>query len=187
MNNKKTLIKIIHSILIIVTTIMCVISLINASPANDGVNENLTSFINFSYIVALVASIFYLLSGYKKNSASYYKITIGLLMLAQALYIVNMFYSNMMIAEILLHVISLILIVVLASVKDFGKKNSNIVVILLALCRIVLLIISYNHLSSLGNLSITNLCTEISNLLFVGTIGLMVDAKYEDKRERGRQ
>lgn len=183
--DKYSSLKIVHVLLIVVAAAMCIVNLVSSDVSGNARVTNITGIIVFSNIIVLSVSLFYLLMGYKKNSATYYKMTMSFLVFSQTLYIVNqMSYIVTPIGESFLHIIALLIMVSIAIGKDLGKKNTSLLVLLLALCRITLFVITYIKLSSLGNASLSNLCNEICNLLFVGTVGLMVSGKYTDKQKR---
>lgn len=188
MEDKKYLsLKVVHTVLLILALGLNVFDIINA--ANDvsiyGTSD-LAGYVKMASILAIATSFVYLVFGYKKNASMYYKITMGILTFAQALSV--MYIMNTVVVPLhtcFLQVTSLILICILASAKDFGEKNSTILVLILIALRVVSVIVVFSNLRNMTTEAINLLTRSISDLLYAGTIGLMVIGKYEDKQIRG--
>lgn len=186
-NNSLISIKIIHLILLIIALASNLYSIIiMGNDTSIYGTSNLIGYVKMSLIVAIVASLIYLIYGYKKSAAIYYKITMGLLTLAQALDVINIMNTTITpLSSCLLQVLALILMTIIATAKDMGEKNTTILVLLLVTLRIASLGIVIYHLPMMSTERVNILTTSLSNLLFAGTVGLMAMAKYEDKEARG--
>ena len=187
MKNSYLSLKVVHIVLLVVALVSNFYSVINAG-ADTSIygTSTLIGFVKMANILAIVSSFIYLVFGYKKNAAIYYKITMGALTLAQSLNVMDIMSTTIVpLYNSLLIVSSLIIMVVLATAKDFGEKNSSLLVLLLVALRIASVGIAAYYLPRMASEKFTVLINAVTNLIFAGTVGIMVMAKYDDKAERG--
>ena len=187
MKNSYLSLKVVHIVLLVVALISNFYSIINAGTDTSVYGtSSLIGFVKMANVLAIVSSFIYLIFGYKKNAAIYYKITMGALTLAQALNVMDIMSTTVVpLYNSLLIVTSLIIMVILATAKDFGEKNSSLLVLILVALRIVSVGIAAYYLPRMSTEKFTVLTNAITNLVFAGSVGLMVMAKYDDKAERG--
>lgn len=184
MENKKNLpLKIFHLVLIAAALVMSAFSI---AKTGENVSE-LTELANALSIFTLAAGFIYLVYGYKKNAAVYYKIFMGLLVVSQGVFIAGLISGNETypVYISLIYAIAFVTAVILAVAKDFGKNMTFAVCIALVACRIAILVINLLTAETFDNAAFCTLSSDISNLLIVGTAILMITEKYIDKSERG--
>ena len=180
---KYLLFKIAHLILMTFTIVIIVVGMVHMinrlGSGNDGllIIRMLSSLVR---ILAMITGIIYLVSGYKKSSAKYYKIFFCLMMLALVfrllVFITNKESTVMMLGAIV--TISLACILMLG--KDLGRNVSFILLAILLVIEILLLLPVGITGVSLGQLG-----GELSMFMLYGTAGFMITAKYIDKSLRG--
>lgn len=187
MESKRNLpLKILHLLLIAVGLLLCVVSLA-LSGSDEGQLTTMMYFSTAASAAALLAGFFYMTLGYKKDAASYYKIYMWVLVIAEALnaaMIGTVGYESALWAVLKSAV--LVLFVVLAVGKDLGKTKSTVFALLLVAIQIgfvawSIVTISDPHKSN----AMFILCDNVCQLILAGTTGLMVCAKYLDKTARG--
>ncbi len=151
--------------------------------------SNLTNVFLMAIILAmLVAGALYLLKGYTKQAAGYYKafLILHIAVCALTIYIDLSFYkvNAMMIAISIVNACKAVILLILAFGKDLGKRRTwNLFYMLLAL-DIVKLILACVNMAGIGfDFSFMGYVTA---LIADGTIGLAIKGKYEDKHARGR-
>ena len=131
-------------------------------------------------ILAMVVGILYLVSGYKKSSAKYYKLFFCLMVVALvfrlAVFITNKLSTLMIVGA----VATIILAIVLMAGKDLGKNVSYSLLAALVIIEILLKLPL-----GLSGVSIGQLGGELSMFMLYGTAGFMITAKYIDKALRG--
>lgn len=141
-------------------------------------------------IGAIIFSLVYLLYGYKKNAADYFKFFMLFLALKELLAIESMLveegapiYAVVIVATMMLG------FVVLAFGKDLGKKKSTIacaiVVGLSVLTLIVGMMYTPKDLTKNVLVGITLNIFNLTRVLMTSITAIMVYAKYEDKYARG--
>ena len=144
----------------------------------------------FACVIALTFGLFYSLSGYKKDSAIYFKAFVYLYaatsILSFATAIISLmvdgsFVFDLNTAKIIIHAIVTICISILAIGLDLGKKKSLQLTYAILLLNIVKLIISLVSKTQFAIIS-----SDVSNVLLTCTLLVFVCAKYVDKQSRGR-
>ena len=184
MDDKKYLpFKIIHLILMFIVAVMTFIDLIKMT-RQLGSTIDLNLLIDMAFgivnIMAMDVGILYLVSGYKKNSAMYYKLFFGLLSVALVIRIVLFLMNKANTLLLVCSIVSLILSLVLFLKKDLGRNYSLILFITLFLIEIV---IKFPFMTN--DASIRRMGNELSMFMLFGTAGFMISAKYIDKELRG--
>ena len=131
-------------------------------------------------IIALVFGLFYSLNGYKKDAAKYYKSFMYLFFVSSVLSLLVPSIAplsgktNYFIASI--NVIILVLVFLLAFIKDLGVNKST---------NISMLILILNIVKLFYNVQITVFLLGFSNLVLACILCVFVSAKYADKEARG--
>lgn len=131
-------------------------------------------------MAALAFGVLYTLYGYKKQAAPYYQLFMALYAFINLLNIVALAVGEASQPfPLLLRVDILMLTVILASAKDFGKARSYLVTGLLLLCALVLT--AYSFVT--GSASVW--AQALGEMMLAATSLLMVLGKYADKDARG--
>ena len=151
--------------------------------------SNLMNVCLMAIILAmLVSGALYLLKGYTKRAAGFYKafLILHIAVCALTIYIDLSFYkvNALMIAISAVNAMKAIVLLILAFGKDLGRRRTwNLFYVLLAL-DIVKLIFAIVNMANIGfDFSFMGYVTA---LIADGTIGLAIRGKYEDKSARGR-
>lgn len=184
MEGKKYLpIKIINVLFIFAALIMSALAFVKADADYSGIAEIVHS-IN---IFTLISGFIYLVYGYRKNAAIYYKVFMGFLMLSQGVLVVELINGKTQspIYTSIIYSIAFIATVILTTAKDFGKAMTIAIITVLALCRIAILLINLLSADTFDNTAFCQLSLDIANLLLVGTAAIMIAGKYIDKAQRG--
>ena len=177
---KSNTIRICQMVVMAALAAVLVILVIQRASNNDGTfNDYYSIVIWVTTAWALAWAFLYLLKGYTKSAVSYYKLFLAFLLLQ---FVVNfiMPIARGDILEIILHAASILVLLILTFGKDLGGKNSQILFVILAALQIAITVLAI--MSGLSGRILTN----IARLLLVGTLGLMLEGKYADKRARGR-
>lgn len=140
-------------------------------------------------IIALVCGLIYAFSGYVKASAAGYKLFMSLYAVSTLFSLANIYYeivehmtsAKMSGGQIIILVVSALIsvcVLLLATVKNLGKKKSFYLSYSVILLNIILFIRS---------LIITPdyIIVTLSNLVIAGVMCIFVNAKYIDKASRG--
>ena len=131
-------------------------------------------------LAALLFAGFYILFGYSKDAAKYYKIFGIMYMLVIVLGMISGIFDTTSVPIIICDVLIVIGILALTFAKDLGKKISFIICAVLVLLQIALTVLIYFE----GDPTIVKIN------MFIGIdlaclYGIMTYAKYLDKAERG--
>ncbi len=184
MNDKKYLpFKIIHLVLMVATLLITVVGLFQMfRKLGSGQDWALLVRMISSIvrIMAMVVGIIYLVSGYKKSSAGYYKLffclMVVVLILRTMVFLANGMNAIMVAGSILTIIIAFVLLVG----KDLGRDVS-----LILLTAMIVIEILLKLPFSFEGMSIGQLGGELSMFMMFGTAGFMMTAKYIDKELRG--
>ncbi len=187
MENKKYLpLKIVHLIFMALGLCFYVYSFFQIENVYDNATNKIISvFQAGTAILALISGFIYLVKGYKKNAAAYFKGYVWIILIA------DMFAVIVGITEAasyfckIVWAAALILLAVLAAGKDLGKTKSFAVAGLILLCKVVLLIPIIMDRSILGAAFVPVILDMIAQIVRTITTGFMVCGKYLDKAERG--
>ena len=139
-------------------------------------------------VLALLFALFYILYGYTKNAAGYYK-TFGYLYLASRLICafktfsgpINITANNSKLFNSVSICIIIALLLVLVFAKNLGKKKSLILCGVIVAFEAILFIIIYNEIGAF-NLGAK---LKLADLDLACLYGILTYAKYLDKTERG--
>lgn len=184
MNDKKYLpYKVLHMALMVATMLVTAVGLFQMLGRIGGGNDwplLIRIVSSITRIIAMGVGILYLVSGYKKSSAKYYKLFFCLMTIAlvfrQMVFVTNKVNTAMMIGG----AVTIILSIVLVIGKDLGRNVSFALLALLIIIEVLLkLPISFS------DISIGQLGGELSMFMLFGTAGFMITAKYIDKSLRG--
>ena len=135
-------------------------------------------------IIGLVFGLIYAFKGHLKDSAKFYKIFIVLYAVSTIVSLVSYYTyvkNALSVTNIIIligHIVVMLGALLLATIKDFGKKNSTNVVNGIALINLLILFITL--VSDLNFIYIA-LC----NLVLSCIEKAYVDFKYQDKEARG--
>lgn len=135
-------------------------------------------------ILALISGFIYLVHGYRKNAAAYYKGFVWILLIKE---IMTTVAGNIMGTSLLMYVrvIDLVLLTILTVGKDLGKTKSFALVGFILVGKLIVFINYLITLQSLG-LGVTVRAIDlIGQIILTITTGLMVCGKYLDKEARG--
>lgn len=139
--------------------------------------------------VMLLTGILYLLHGYKKNTAIYYKAFILLLVLVNLMVIIlDVIFANktvLIIIKCALYAIKIILLLLLVFKKDLGREKTWIIfkmVVAVDIAALVVMLI----ITTTGSFDFGSIIGVIAALVADATLGLAIHGKYADKASRGR-
>ncbi|MCR4590119.1 MAG: hypothetical protein K5668_04810 [Lachnospiraceae bacterium] len=138
-------------------------------------------------MLMLLTGVLYLVHGYKKNAAVYYKAFLLLLVLVNLMVIIlDILYAEktpLVVIKCVLYAVKIILLLLMAFGKDLGREKTwlllYVVVGLDIAAMIVVLIILFTTTFDFSLVGI------IAALLADATIGLAIRGKYADKDSRG--
>ena len=180
MENKQiSLLKICHIILIAVGVVINLYLLFTTNSS-----ALMVTMLLFRTI-AFIASLFYLIKGYKKNGEWYYKAFLWFLGLSTIISY-TLFISlgvELSLFKSFITVMILVAFIYIIAAKDYGKVKSNIISITLAVLNIINIIVIFT--ASNNNLLDPNVLMAIDQLILALTMALMVWVKYLDKDARG--
>ena len=178
---KSNTIRICQMVVMAALAAVLVVLVIQRAVSNDGsFNDYYSIAIWVTTAWALAWAFLYLLKGYTKSAAVYYKLFLAFLLLQ---FVVNFIMPIVRgdVLEIILHTLSILVLLVLVFKKDLGAKNSQILFAVRAALQIAITVLAI--MSGLSGRIITN----VARLLLIGTLGLMLAGKYADKRARGKR
>ena len=132
-------------------------------------------------IACLVFAAFYIISGYTKDAAKYYKVYGALLAVKYLAGILSGSTKSGTPFGIMMIALSLVITLVLLLSENLGKTKSFVLCGLLVIVRIVLLIYSVAE----NNIPTIFVLSNIVNIDLACLYGIMTYAKYLDKTERG--
>ena len=131
-------------------------------------------------LVALLFAGFYILSGYRKDAAKYYKLFGIMYMLVIVLGIITCLSNTPTVPSVICYVLLIIGIFALAFVKDLGRTKSLVICAALVLLQIALAVLVYLE----GDPTIVKI-NMFMGIDLACLYGIMTYAKYLDKTERG--
>ena len=131
-------------------------------------------------IFALLFAAFYILSGYRKNSAKYYKDFGIFLALSQTAFICKM-AENGLYTNLVINAIKLIVILVLVLSENLGKTKSLVLSSVLVVSNII------NVLGLPANSDIAHYYGIVTAIIIYFLYFVMTYAKYLDKASRGTE
>ena len=146
---------------------------------------NITNTIGTIYtvldVLALLFALFYIIYGYRKNAAGYYKAFGYLYLLSRVSEVAKIYDKNRPALFYILFGIVFVLLLVLVFGKDLGKKKSFI------LCGVIVLVELIDFFCTFNATGRFNLGAEVKlvDLDLACLYGILTYAKYLDKTERG--
>ncbi len=184
MNDKKYLpYKVLHMALMVATMLVTAVGLFQMLGRIGSGNDwplLIRIVSSITRIIAMGVGILYLVSGYKKSSAGYYKLffclMVVVLILRTMVFLANGMNAIMVAGSILTIIIAFVLLVG----KDLGRDVS-----LILLTAMIVIEILLKLPFSFEGMSIGQLGGELSMFMMFGTAGFMMTAKYIDKELRG--
>ena len=132
-------------------------------------------------VAALVCGIIYLMSGYSKKAANYYKAFIVLAALFNAVTIYTTFVSQGFGIGVIMMIVKVLLLLTLAFWPNLGKRNTWILFGIMLLIDVLFGIL----FGSDSSVAVYRFILVLSKLVMDGTIGLAIRGKYQDKAARG--
>lgn len=164
-----------------------IVGVANSSTTKDKLS-NITNIVLMMFILSMLAcGVVYLIKGYNKQAAPYYKAFLLLHVGVCALSIIVdlCFYevTALLICICVLIAFKGIDLLVLTFGKDLGKQKTWILFYVILLIDIIALILAVINMMNVGfDFSFTGYVT---GLIADGTIGLAVKGKYDNKKSRG--
>lgn len=197
MNNKKLkILTICHLVLMVIMALVSLatvlllafgLSSLSLSLAKIAAQKGpaLTSYmivliLNF---LALVAGIIYIVKGYSKAAAKYYRIFIIFTVLSNlASALASILYQGLDVAFVF-KIVKILLLLLLVFGKDLGETNTWVV-----FGAAIVADLAYDFFfDPVQGGAIHFLALTITRLLCMGTIGFSIYGKFEDKKARGRE
>ena len=146
---------------------------------------NITRIIShIAAITCLVFAAFYILNGYTKNAAKYYKVYGALLASIFLISVLSGSVNSRSSIGIMAASLSLVIVLVLLLSENLGKSKSFVLCGLLVIINIVFPIYVITPMMARGS-SDYSLITPLVKIDLVCLYGIMTYAKYLDKAERG--
>ena len=160
-----------------------------AVAGKDKLEVILTGCTTLMVMVMLLTGVLYLVHGYKKNAAVYYKAFIILMVLVTLIDLITNMVCNAMnvllIIRCALFAIKIILLLLLAFGKDLGQKKSWYILYVIVALDIAGIVVMFIVISGTG--FDFSLIGAIAALVADVTLGIAIHGKYADKASRGRQ
>lgn len=150
---------------------------------NSNATGGVANFIDIMLtVIAYISGVLYLIFGFKKEYAVFYKLFMIALLAETAFSIVRNFIAGGQpsIFMLVIDIITLAMIVILAFVKDIGRTKAILFAIILIICKLVPMIIAIVQSHDLAEIS-----RSIAGFLLAGTTAILVTEKYLDKADRG--
>ena len=142
--------------------------------------STILSIMAFVNIAALCCGIFYLMQGYSKNDAHFYKTFLALMAVCCAINVYTDFVISGFGLGVILLIVKVVALGALALWKDLGKRNSMILLAVLIVIDLIVFFTSFEQSVMTYKLTAT-----LSKLVADGTVGLAIRGKYYDKDARG--
>ncbi len=193
MKNNSAL-RIIHLILMITliissgfTTVMFFGGFDVAVAGKERLEVLLNGFSTMVVMVMLITGVLYLVRGYQKNAAAYYKAFLVLLVIVTFMVtLLDILYTEMNVLIIIknfLYIAKIILLLSLAFWKDLGRRKTWMLFnIVLMLDFAVLIVMLINMMQNGFDFALMGI---ISALVADATIALAIRGKFVDKDSRG--
>ncbi len=178
MNSEKyRSLNIIQMVLITVAIIATCISIINQIMANG---DLIIILLDLCKVACLFCGAVYMIFGSRKAVANFYKAFIALFIITLLLRIVIAFIDGISPLQAICSIVSLICLLGLEFVKDLGKDKTAILYAILFVSEVIMALPLFLTKDP------QTIVSAITNLLILGTFGLMITFKYIDKASRGR-
>ena len=132
-------------------------------------------------VICLVFAAFYIISGYTKDAAKYYKVFGALLAIKYLVEILSGSINSAIPFGVMVRALSLVIVLVLLLSANLGKAKSFVLCGIFVILRVALLLYAVIRGDMLTILLIGN----IVNIDLACLYGIMTYAKYLDKTERG--
>lgn len=183
MNNKKTVARVIHLILIAIGLAIYVLSIVHHFQIGATAFYIIKTLLNFA---ALLAAGVYFLKGYHKEASGYFKAFMWIMVIQQVFekaYIFSL--VTLPFLYCFLNVLEVALFILLAGAKDYGKKLSLLISICLLVVAIILLLTGLSVRGAADSDGLFMMLDAIGQLIIAINVSFMVCGKYFDKAERG--
>lgn len=189
MDNKKYFpLKMVHLIIMVIGIALYIFSILQIR--NNSFGDASTTVIvyiqSFAALCALISGFLYMLNGYKKNAAAYYKGYVWILLIAEGVAATHAISFAPSYFAKLAWILVIILFTILAVGKDLGKEKSFTISGILLAIEIGLFIYSIvSVISFLSVKTIAYIIDPIEHIILTITTMFMVCGKYVDKESRG--
>ena len=184
MEKKKYLpVKIVHIALMAVALMISVISMIKL--LQTGKDSVYYFLVNITKILALLSGIYYIVNGYKKADASYYKTFIFFFLISEVVTCAGFMVDGTTVVVAYCELISVILMTILAIGKDLGKRNTFIYAGVTFVCKLISCGTNLTKYLTDG-LNLQESSYLLSSIILALTIIFMAIGKYADKKQRGK-
>lgn len=169
-------------------TVHFISDFLSAASGTGSFSDLANVFLMLLIMAMLIFGTLYLIKGYTKRAAGYYKLflILNVAVCVLTIFIDLSFYkvSMWMIAISLLNACKTVLLIVLAFGKDLGEKKTwTVFYVLLAVDCLKLIFAIINMIGVGFDFSFAGYVTA---LISDGTIGLAIKGKYDNKKSRGR-
>ncbi len=148
----------------------------------------LRGIFNLLTVMALFTGIWYILDGYRKQAAIFYKaFLLSQVVETVFLAVIELIFAQKGLIQILVTVtlaVKAIILLLLVVLKDIGKMRTWLIYSLLFASEVfgVTVII----ISTPGSIMGLRIVSSAARLVITGTIGIMIYGKYADKKRRGK-
>lgn len=185
MDNKKYLpFKIAHLVFMVIAIGLVVFSIVNI--ANDPLGDIISYLQGGSALLALISGFIYIISGYKKNAAAYYKGYVWILLIAEGIAMCVSISNGTNYIVKFVKMATVVLFTILATGKDLGKKKSYSLAGTLFVIEVALLVRSLiKFLPGIDATLLPYIFEPIEHVVLTITTIFMVCGKYIDKESRG--
>ena len=169
----------IYKVILILNLLFIAAGIVFSVIGITNADMNATRIISHVAAIACLAFAgFYILSGYAKNAAKYYKVYGALLAVIFIVSILSGSVNSGIPLGIMTMILSLVVVLVLLLSENLGKTKSFALCGLLVIFNVVLLIGGQD-------MSVTSIITKLVKIDLACLYGIMTYAKYLDKAERG--
>ena len=189
-NVRKSKLLLVHTILMALLGIMSIASAVIVFTGNipEGFEAGKETFKTTAALygaahvvnaVALACGITYTMKGSGKAAAKWYKALVLLVALSITLRLIGTLIYPGFNVNACLMIVSIIILLILCFVKDLGDQKTWILFHVLLAVEIALAIITFDKREVMSSIA-----GNLSRLMLVGTIGLAIREKYQDKARR---
>ena len=179
-------IKMIHLVVLLACILCNVIGVVEVFGIGFSSMTAAMAVVDVLNIVAMVFGLLYLRNEYQKSAAPYYKAFMTCMLVVYVFKSISGIFNFGMDIRTIGSMLCVVAVFLLAFGKDLGKQLTWILWAVLILDQIEKMIYGLGGIQNSTYLVNTNtLSIAISNLLTIGTMGLMIHGKYKDKESRG--
>lgn len=171
----------IYKVILVLNLLFIVVGIVTCVPSFKD-TQDVFSLIGLAMTVLdLIFAGFYIINGYRKDAAKYYKIYGLLLAVKYTIIVVHSIILGSLPFEIF-NALTLVIVLVLTLSSNLGKNKSFILCGLLVILRVICFVI---RIALIQATNINSILSHMANIDLVCLYGIMTYAKYLDKTERG--